>query len=255
MTAGRLCLLVTLALGALGPAGSWAADPAAPPPSPEPGRVRLSLRGALGGGIQFDQVRTFTEFAEAGRLESRYENGAGPGFEAGLSWRIGRRFAVSAAAGALRRKGTGSFSASLPHPLVFGAAREAEGRFEGSTERETALHLDLAVLASAGRLEWSAFAGPSLIRVDADLVRAVEYAHAYPYDAVTVTGTPLASARGSAAGFNVGAGLDWRVSRRLALGTQARFSRARVTLRPGVDDVVEVDAGGFQVAAGLRVDF
>jgi len=234
---------------------AFPADSKAVAAGPAPGVVRLSLRGAFGGGMSFEQVGTFTEFAETGRIESRYENGGGPGLEAELGWRFARRFVLSAAAGVVRRTGTGSFLASLPHPLLFGAARQAEGQFGGSRERETAVHLDLAVTGAAGRLEWSAFAGPSLIRVDALLLRSVEYAQAYPYDTVTLTGTPLASAGGSAAGFNVGAGLDWRVGRRVFLGTQARFSRATVRLRPTADDTVDVGAGGLQVAAGIRFEF
>jgi opacity protein-like surface antigen len=248
----RALLLGVAGLAASSPA--WSADPA--PARPSPGPVRLWVRGGfVPGSPTFTDTRTFTEFAEQARVESRYEEDPGPGFEAELAWRFARRLALSAAVSFVRRKEGGSFSAALPHPLFFGAPRRVGGDFGGGSTRETAVHLDLAVLGTAGRIEWRAFAGPSVIGVAADLLRTVEYTHAYPYDMVTVTGTPMASTRGSAVGFNVGGGLEWPVARHLALGAQARLSHATVRLRPAAEDRVNVDAGGLQLAAGVRLDF
>jgi opacity protein-like surface antigen len=86
-------------------------------------------------------------------------------------------------------------------------------------------------------------------------VQRVDYTQAYPFDTVTVTGTPLATTRDHGFGFNVGAGLDWQVARHVALGTQVRFSRATVSLAPTADDRVEIAAGGVHVTGGLRLDF
>jgi opacity protein-like surface antigen len=229
---------------------------ATPAPARAPGRVRVTVLGGFGlGSASFDETRTFTEFAEEGRIDSRYEQDPGPGFEAGVAWRFSRRLAVSAALALARRSEAGSFSAALPHPLFFGAPRQAGGEFSGRTHRETALHLDLALVGGAGRLQWTALAGPSVIGVDTDLVRAVDYTHAYPYDTVTVTGTPFASVSGSALGFNLGAGLAWQAARHVAIQAQLRFARAQVTLSPAPGDEVEVSAGGTAVAVGLRLDF
>ena len=106
-----------------------------------------------------------------------------------------------------------------------------------------------------GRLQWTAFAGPSLVGLEADLLRAVEYTHAYPYDSVTVTGTPFAASRGHAFGFNLGAGLDCQLATHLALATQGRWTRATVPLDAGTGDRVGVAGGGLHLSAGLRLDF
>jgi opacity protein-like surface antigen len=230
-----------------------AADARKPDP---PGPVRLYVRAAFAAGSPtFRETRPFTEFAETGHIDSRYTEDPGPGFEAGLLWRFAPRLGVMGAVSATRRREAGSFSAALPHPLFFGAPRLASGDFSGRREQETAVHLDLALLASAGRLQWIAFAGPSLVGVQAELVRAVEYAQSYPYDTVTVTGTPFASSNGRAVGFNVGAGVDFRLARHVALATQVRWSRATVHLDAAPDDRVGVTAGGLHVAAGLGLDF
>ncbi len=232
------------------------ASPAVPrAAAAEKGPFRLWLQaGLVAGKPSFSETRTFTEFAEQGRIDSHYDEDSGPGVEGGLGWRFTHRFAVHAAASWARRKEAGSYSAALPHPLYFAMPRHAAGDFSGRSIHETAVHLDLAVVGGSG-LEWSVFAGPSVIETQADLVQAIEYTHAYPYDAVTVTGAPLASVRGHALGFNAGAGLDWHVGPHVALGLQSRFSQANVKLQPAAGDEVAVKAGGLLVSAGLRLDF
>jgi opacity protein-like surface antigen len=249
----RALALVVVAWAASSPA--WAAEaPAAT--RPPAGAVRLSLRGGfVPGSPTFTDTVTFTDFVEEGRIDSRYAQDPGPGLEAELAWRFARRFAVSAAAAYVSRTEGGSFSAALPHPFLYGAPRHAEGDFGGRSTRETSLHLDLAVVGGSGRLEWRAFAGPSLIAIEADLVRSVEFTHVYPFDAVTVTGTPFASVRGNAVGFNLGAGLDWQLARHVAIGTQGRFSRATVGLDRTAGERVKVEGGGVHLAAGVRLDF
>jgi len=233
---------------------SAGADSAAPADAPGPFRVSVH-GGFVPGSPRFSGTRTFSEFAEQGRIESQYNEDPGPGFEASLAWKFRRRLGVSAAVSFDRRKEAGSFAAALPHPLYFGVPRRTAGDFRGGTRRETAVHLDLAFLGGSGRLQWSAVAGPSLIAVQADLVQRVDYTQAYPYDTVTVTGTSFERTSGNAVGFNLGAGLDWQVARHAAIGTQVRFSRATASLKPTADDRVDVHGGGAQVTAGLRLDF
>jgi opacity protein-like surface antigen len=252
----RTALTRTLAFGFVVAASCASARADSAAPADAPGRFRISLHGGFVPGSQrFSGTRTFNEFAEQGRIESQYKEDPGPGFEAGLAWKLGRRLGVSAAASFDRRKEAGSFAAALPHPLYFGVPRRTAGDFRGGTRRETAAHLDLVFLGGAGRLQWSAFAGPSLIAVQADLVQRVDYTQAYPYDTVTVTGTSFERTSGHAVGFNLGAGLDWQVARHAAIGTQVRFSRATLSLEPTADDHVDVHGGGAQVTAGLRLDF
>ena len=240
--------LAALTLAAPPPADAQTADP--------PRRVHIWLHGGfVPGASEFTGTQTFTEFAEQGRIDTQYHQDAGPVFEIGVGFRLRRRLGLAAAGSFGRRDGTGSFTATLPHPLYFGAFRPASGDFRGTSQREKALHLDLALLGGSSRLQWSAFAGPSLIAVRAELVQRVDYTQAYPFDTVTVTGTPLAATSDHAFGFNVGAGLDWQVARHVAIGTQVRFSHATVSLEPTAEDRVEIDAGGLQLTGGLRLDF
>jgi opacity protein-like surface antigen len=239
------------------PAAAQEGDSAPPPaPRPSPGVWRVSFAGGVAAGsARFTETRPFTEFAEQGQIESRYEQDAGPGLEIGSAWKFRPRLGISASLSAARRREAGSFLAALPHPLYLGTPRQATGNFEGRAQKETAVHLDLALLGEARRLQWALFAGPSLALVDTDLVRSVEYTQAYPYDTVTVTGTPFATVGGHGVGFNVGGALAWPAARHVAVASQVRFSRAQVALDPAPDDHVTVSAGGLSFAVGLRLDF
>ena len=158
------------------------------------------------------------------------------------------------AAGSLARRDAGTFAATLPHPLYFGAFRPASGDFRGASQSESAVHLDVALLGRGGRLQWSAFAGPSLLALQADLVQRVDYTQAYPFDTVTVTGTPFASTRNHAFG-STWARAWTGPSRATSRSGPGAFSRATVSLAPTADDRVEIGAGGLYLTGGLRLDF
>jgi hypothetical protein len=235
---------------------------ASPKPSPSAaatggfgGRLRLALRGTLRTGSSFDEEREFTESVETGRVASTYSADLGVGGEIAAGWQFTRHVGVALAFSAARRNQSGTFTASIPHPLYFDQDRAAEGSLGGGTVTETALHLDLALVGGTGAVEWSLFGGPSVVRVNADLLSSLQYTQSYPFDSVTVTGTPLVPVRGRAAGFNVGGSADWRVGRRTAVGTQVRYTRAVIGLRPDAVNEVEVTAGGLQIGAGVRLAF
>ncbi len=88
-----------------------------------------------------------------------------------------------------------------------------------------------------------------------DVVTAVHYAEAYPYDTAFYTHAVTTQARGSAIGFNAGADLQWMLTRRSGVGALVRFTRARVDIDVGSGRTLSVDTGGFQVGAGLHVWF
>ena len=220
-------------------------------------RGRIFLNGTIAfGSIDFAQTRTFKEFAEEGKVASQYSTGSGTGFELGLHWRFKGRLGAMASVSRVGRDGTASVSASLPHPLYLDRPRQATTTKEGLSYRETTVHLDFVYAIPSGkRLELFLFAGPSFVDVKTDLVTKLNYRQAYPYDEVSVSGVDLAEVGDSGFGFNLGGGLDYRFGKRFGLGAQVRFTTASAKLAPPQGPTVDIDAGGFQAAMGLRVSF
>jgi hypothetical protein len=220
-------------------------------------RFTLSVNGVFApSSVTYDSVRTFDAFAEQGRIEAAYDAGSGPGFEAGLVWNFTRSLGVGIAGGVVSRDVSADYQARVPHPLFLSRDRTAEGTVDGLDYQEAQGHLDLVYTGRSGSFDFSLFAGPSYFSFSSDLLGEPAYDQSYPYETITVTNVPAVSSDDTGFGFNVGAGLGYRFNQRIGFGVQGRFSRATIELVPVAgQDTVEIDAGGFQIAGGLRIYF
>jgi opacity protein-like surface antigen len=228
----------------------------ATPPAHAAGKARLFVNGAFSAtSLSFDETRSFTEFAEQGTIATTYKEKTGPGFELGLQYNFSRHFGLAASFYVTSRDGSASYVAALPHPLYLDEPRSASGALSNLSYQENAGLLDVVWTGSKGRWDVLLMGGATLFKVTADLVDRIQYTQSYPYDSVSVTGTTKASFSDSPVGLNVGGGIDYRFSKRFALGAQARFARAKAKLVPSEGNSLEIDAGGLQVAAGARVYF
>jgi hypothetical protein len=221
----------------------------------DPYRVKLLLGGGYQLGTQsFSQTISFAKYQETATIATSYTADKAPGVDVGVQVNVFEHIGFSAAATVYNRDLNASYDASFPHPLFFDQARLADGVVSGK-QKERAGHLDVVIFGRSGAFDLSAWAGMSFFKVDAELVENVVYSESYPYDEVTVTSTPKVTASDSPIGFNVGASADWRFSRHVGLGIQARFSRAKAKFAVSNAAAAEVDAGGAQLGGGLRLYF
>jgi len=213
------------------------------------------LDGVYGLSLEFDETRTFEEFVEEGSLDNHYAFDAGFGAYGALQYDFVRGLGVRAAFSFVKRTGTAEFQGSFPHPFFFGRHREASGEVADLSHTETSGHLDLVYTAHAGAVAVSLFAGGSVVKVEADLIGTIEKSEAFPYDTVDITGVTQTTANDSPFGYNVGAGIDFRISDNVGLGAQFFYSHAVAHLEAAPDSSIEVDAGGGHVTAGVRIRF
>ncbi len=180
--------------------------------------------------------------------------GIGAGGEAAV--RVWKRVGAGLAVSYVANTGSASIAASIPHPFVFGHPRSISGQ-EGAVDRaETAAHVQVLYFFPArGKLRVTASAGPTLVSLQQDIVTAVHYAEAYPYDTALYTRATTTQAKGSAVGFNAGADIQWMLTRRTGIGALVRVTRARVHIDAAAGRTVAVETGGVQVGGGLRVWF
>jgi hypothetical protein len=205
--------------------------------------------------IEWDATRNYTEFAESSSIASHHTVDTGVGFEIGLRYDFAKHVGAAASFSMSDRDASATFSTGLPHPLFFNRKREVSGEVTGLGYKENAEHVDLVLHTTSGSWDLALLGGVSFFQVETDLIDRVQYNHTYPYDTATVTGTTQATVKDSPIGFNVGAMVDYRVGKHFAIGATARFSRATVKLEELEDASAELDAGGFQVGAGIRVIF
>ncbi len=219
------------------------------------GEARIFLNGLYNlSSLKYSDSRTFTEFIEQGTLDTKYEAKAGPGFEGGLQYNFTKHLGLATSFASVTRDASGSYSASLPHPLYLDRPRKVSGEAAGLKYKENVVHADVVVSGTSGSLRFGAFAGASFFKVEADVLERIQYTQTYPYDTVQVTGTPLLKAKDSPIGWNAGASLDYAVAAHFGLGIQGRWSSAKAELAAG-QGTVKVDAGGFDAAFGVRIYF
>jgi hypothetical protein len=81
-------------------------------------------------------------------------------------------------------------------------------------------------------------------------------ADTYPYDAPVFTAALSKQVSSHKTGFNAGADLGVHLSRKVGVGGLVRYSKAAmVFVVPNSSATVRADAGGIQVAAGIRFFF
>ena len=149
----------------------------------------------------------------------------------------------------------GTVTSSVPHPFFLQRYRQVTGEAEGMRREETAIHFQAQYqLPPFGRLHVVLAGGPSLIDVKQTLVIDVNYAEEFPYDTATFTGVDSKRGTGTATGFNAGVDFQWMFNPKLGAGALVRITKA--TLDLNVDNrIIQVDAGGTQIAAGIRLAF
>ncbi len=77
----------------------------------------------------------------------------------------------------------------------------------------------------------------------------------YPYDSVQLSRALTAQRDGTAIGGFGSGELYYKLTRQLAVGGGARFSRATDDVETGTDQSVSIKTGGLQVGGGVRFLF
>ena len=231
-----------------------ASSAAAQAQSETPSRVRLFASGAFAFGVDYSETRSYTLFVEESTLNAEYTADSAAGFEFGIQFNLRNGLGAAVALGKTDRDGTVDVQTGLPHPLFFDQKRDVSLSLDGFPYDETAVHIDLVYTKRKGAWELSAFAGASRIKVEARVVESLSFSQEYPFDTATLTALPGRTVEDSPFGFNVGGGVDY-VMGRFGLGAQLRYSRATAELVPAEGETLEVNAGGLQIAAGVRLYF
>lgn len=228
-------------------------------------RAGDSLTVSVGGGLALGAIdwtsrASWDSWAETASLEARHQASSGAALQGALGWRFARHFGLVLAGGRASRDVKASLQGRMPHPLYLEQPRTVEGEVSGLPYTELAFHLDLEWRTVAGPFELAAFAGPTLARVETDAVSSLNlnetYPGDYPYDRAAFASANTAGVTSDMGwGLNVGASAAWLVVSHLDLGVEARYVRVGAHLAPADVEGFDLDAGGIQLAACVRVRF
>ena len=215
----------------------------------------------INGGSQvtsteFGDTFTFERHAETGTTSATYPVKGGFVFDIGGNVRVWRRVGGGVAFTSFVTDVTVAAEANVPHPFFLSRQRNVSGEGENLEHEESAIHfLASYELPLTGRFRATLMGGPSVLQVGQAIVTDVNYSELYPYDTASFLGVDAQRSEGSAVGFNIGADVRWMFTRQVGAGVVLRYSRGTVDLDGPNGRTITVDAGGAQVAAGLRVAF
>jgi hypothetical protein len=224
-------------------------------PASEP-RFRVMINGGYQASTtSFDDSFTFTLYQETGTTDVSYPVDAGAIFEGGAAFRLWKGLAIGGVISRFSAEGTATVNTSLPHPFFLQRPRQVSGEASGMSREENAIHIQAQYqLPPFGRLQVVLAGGPSIIDVKQTAVIHVNFSEEFPYDTASFTGVDTKRASGTATGFNAGVDFQWMFNRNLGAGALVRYTKATVDL--DIDNrTIQVDAGGTQIAAGIRLAF
>jgi hypothetical protein len=251
----RAAIVLTLVVGT---GVTFAEGQTASAPDREDSNDRLLGYVSINGGAQFSQGDlesqvTFPLYVEEGDIDASYTTPTGPLLDIGGTVRLWHQLGAGVAVTWYREKGTADLDARLPHPLHFGRTRNLVATIPDLDRVETTVHVQATWLAPASdRVLLALFGGPTVFRVEQDVITGIVPRETFPYDEVQLESATLAERKESAVGFHVGTDIQYRLTRHLGVGGVARFSRGTLTVATDADENLELEAGGLQLSGGVR---
>jgi hypothetical protein len=213
-------------------------------------------------GVQ-PQSQTFTEvstpviYGENASISVPHHIGSGLLFDLSGGYRVWKNLAVGLGYSRFSDSEKTTVAAEIPNPLIFGSPRSASATTGDLSHSESAVHVQLLWnFPLTDKIEIAAIAGPSFFKVGQDLVSDVATEEGpVPFGTVTITSVGVASTSKWATGVSAGLDATYLLRPKIGVGGFIRFSGAKADLPTIGGGTISVDAGGFQMGAGLRYRF
>lgn len=230
------------------------------PPSPTlPNRVFIDVNGGFQSGTHtFSDTRNDAFYGETASWTADYETKSGPAFDVSGGVRVWRNLVASVAYSRFTDTGDAGIQGAVPHPFFFNRNRAIAGEAVGLKQEEDVIHMSAMWAVPVNRsLDLRVFGGPSLYRIQRDLVEDIVYTEdGYPYDTASFDSARIERVDANAWGFHVGGDVTWMFTQTVGLGAMARFSHAETDISsPANGDALAFRFGGLQFGGGVRFRF
>ena len=213
---------------------------------------------SLNGGAQLARTDietnvTFPYTQEQGEFDASYDAPAAPAVDMGAGVRIWRRVAIGAAVTYTQHKARADIDASVPHPFFLRRPRMLDESAADLLRTETAVHVQLAWFAPVDeRVRLAIFGGPTIFRIEQDIVTGLEFDETFPFDEVELAEARIARRKENTVGFHAGADIMYRMTRNVGVGAVARYSRGTASVATEGTQQADLTAGGLLLSGGIR---
>jgi len=225
------------------------------PPSAQDGRIGVHINfGAQTGSGDISQQLRPTIYDETATIDISQTYESGPLFDIGGDYLIYGRFGAGVSYSHTSGDGNATLAGQIPDPLYYDQPRGAAAQATGLNHTEDAVHISVIYrYPVTPKIDLTVGLGPTFFSVKQDLVSQV---------AVVETGSGPSMAPSvsefsdSAAGVNVSGDVAYKITKNFGAGLLLRYAKSTVKFRPAdATSSIDVRAGGFQVAVGVRARF
>ena len=233
----------------------------ATPAAAQDSRVFANIN--FGYQVQDQDLRQTAEFPlydETASWDATHTLEGGPIFDLGAGFRVLPKLSIGASY-TLRTKQSRdvTINASIPDPIFTDAFRAATASATGLEYTEQAFHVQAFWhIPVTVEFDVTLFGGPTFFQVKNDLISGLDVVEGGDLSSVSLQNISTTRPSESTVGFNVGIDGTYMLMRNAGIGAMIRYSRGSADLAAPAGTGAEsfsIDAGGLEIAAGLRFRF
>jgi hypothetical protein len=246
---------------------------AAPPPTPKPARtvrpahawVDVNIGVALAVEDSYSSTATRPLNGQPATFQADYHLPPGIAFDVGGGVMVTRLIGVGVTFTSTTQDDPADLSIDIPHPILSNANATDTGSTDRDLKRsEGSLHIHgVWVTQTSATTQLRVFGGPTYFRVRQDAVEDIRYDEEFlpfePVHEVEITDAVIQRISADDAngwGFHVGADFASFVTPVVGFGVVVRYSHGTVEVIDPLSSLdADLDVGGFQAGAGVRVRF
>jgi hypothetical protein len=214
--------------------------------------VHFNFGAQTGSG---DIAQTFTPliYDEPATINIAQTYETGGLIDVGGSYMVYGDFGVGVTYSHTAGDGDAAIAAEIPHPLFANQPRSASAIATGLDHSENAVHISLLYrFAATPKVDVTVGLGPTFFSVSQDLVPTVDVTEAA---GGPVIAPQVVEGSDSAVGVNISADATYMITDLIGAGVLLRYAKSTAEVSAADSQSVDVDAGGFQFAVGVRVRF
>lgn len=195
-----------------------------------------------------------TIYHETANANVDYNIQKGNFFSAAFGYRVYGPLSLEVGMDITSRNMDGSYSALIPHPLLFGVSRNGGG-IEAYKLSENSIFLNLVYSFRSGKFGLDFSAGPAYILSKTKVISGIAYTDSYPYDSVTLSPDNTDVSK-NVFGFNGGVDMLFYLAENFAIDFNAHYIYGKADFETGTGiPSPQITLGGLKAGAGLKIQF
>jgi len=211
--------------------------------------------GAQTGSGDITQTFTPTIYDEPASINIAQSYETGGLIDVGGSYMVYEDFGVGVSYSHTAGDGNATIAAAIPDPVFADRPRSAAATASGLNHSENQVHVSLLYrFAATPKIDVTVGIGPTFFSVKQDVATVSETDVSEGSSGPVITPRAVEGSD-SAVGVNISADATYMITDMFGAGVLLRYAKSTAEISAQGSQAFDVRAGGFQIAAGVRVRF